>query len=473
LRSKRFLFIILALLIFACGFSAIFLFSKLYDENDVNIYGKTYSSTELIYHNSLLSGVYTAHTLKPSFKIDEDGTALIKNYNMVASGTGLGSFDFEKLGKLKEVKLTKKNFDNYFRGDKKAWSSTETPEKIRKSNKMSWEFIYENINGYSVYFLLQNNNDMYAVLWYADSERVTDEHSDDSFVRYMFKIQESVPLQSFDFSENEIYSYYDSVEKIFKPNIILSKADNTFQFTYSLYSSHIGRGTYELTEEYLTLYDERNTYVFKTSGEDFVFDAQKSSPIPKFRYSADSYEAQSPVPDGAIFSRSVAQSYIEAQDIQVTERNTVDNAVGRAVLAEYDTESPDGLMRAESHVILKEEKFSPTPPISEATSISDYVTVYIVFMHRTYKVDGGTFETIDSTFLPAKLTFEERYTDNEPNYILTDFVASHSDDETKELFPEDITDDVLNCDKYYTELTIKANKKASELFDDIIDIKND
>lgn len=99
------------------------------------------------------------------------------------------------------------------------------------------------------------------------------------------------------------YSFTDSVDSM-APTVLLSEADGTFQFTYSVLSSSIAYGQYELTDKTLTLRndDGESTYVFRVQGDSFVFDASKSSKIPKYRYSANADAAECPVPDGAVFA---------------------------------------------------------------------------------------------------------------------------------------------------------------------------
>ena len=107
-----------------------------------------------------------------------------------------------------------------------------------------------------------------------------------------------------------IYVYDRSVEPI-PPKLILSEENQTFQFTYSMFSSYIAVGTYERTEDTLTLHTDDGLYtyvfdiyeVFGTKELWFIFDASRSSPIPEYRYSGDSDETACPVPDGAAFGQ--------------------------------------------------------------------------------------------------------------------------------------------------------------------------
>lgn len=103
----------------------------------------------------------------------------------------------------------------------------------------------------------------------------------------------------------QLYICKDSVDPI-APRFTLSPNTNQFQFSYSAYSSYLPYGTYDLTDGTLTLRtnDGKNVYVFHARENGFVFDAAESSKIPQYKYSGNSKETQSPVPDGAVFTRT-------------------------------------------------------------------------------------------------------------------------------------------------------------------------
>ena len=101
-----------------------------------------------------------------------------------------------------------------------------------------------------------------------------------------------------------VYTYYSPLEPI-NPTVTLNVKGGTFVFEYSVFSSYIAMGKYELTEDELILRtgDGMYTYVFIPDGKDYVFDASRSSELPKYMYSEDAIEAISPVPDGALFEK--------------------------------------------------------------------------------------------------------------------------------------------------------------------------
>lgn len=99
------------------------------------------------------------------------------------------------------------------------------------------------------------------------------------------------------------YICKDTVDFI-APSVTLYPDSHKFMFTYSGFSSNIPMGTYEMTEEKLTLNvsGSDDVYVFKVNGNNLYFDAENSVEIPKYKYSQNS-QPQYPFEDGANFSR--------------------------------------------------------------------------------------------------------------------------------------------------------------------------
>lgn len=104
------------------------------------------------------------------------------------------------------------------------------------------------------------------------------------------------------------YVFKDSVDPL-PPDILLNyhEQGKSFMFMYSGYSSYLPFGTYEIVGDDLILRteDKTYTYIFKIVENGLIFDASRSSQIPSYRYSGDSYETKSPVPDGAFFEREL------------------------------------------------------------------------------------------------------------------------------------------------------------------------
>jgi len=104
--------------------------------------------------------------------------------------------------------------------------------------------------------------------------------------------------------KKRIYTYEESVEEMSKPYLSLDKENRKFQFFWSMFSSYIAQGTYEVEDNEIICKtdDGNNVYTFEIlEGEGYKFIESNSSRIPKYKYSSDAKEALAPVVDGAIF----------------------------------------------------------------------------------------------------------------------------------------------------------------------------
>lgn len=104
--------------------------------------------------------------------------------------------------------------------------------------------------------------------------------------------------------KKRIYTYEESVEEMSKPYLSLDKENREFQFFWSMFSSYIAQGTYEVKDNEIICKtdDGNNVYTFEIlEGEGYKFIESKSSRIPKYKYSGDATESFAPVVDGAIF----------------------------------------------------------------------------------------------------------------------------------------------------------------------------
>jgi len=104
--------------------------------------------------------------------------------------------------------------------------------------------------------------------------------------------------------KKRIYTYEESVEEMSKPHLMLDKENRKFQFFWSMFSSYIAQGTYEVKDNEIICKtdDGNNVYTFEIlEGEGYKFIESKSSRIPKYKYSGDATESFAPVVDGAIF----------------------------------------------------------------------------------------------------------------------------------------------------------------------------
>lgn len=98
-----------------------------------------------------------------------------------------------------------------------------------------------------------------------------------------------------------IYVYHDSPDPM-EPTLRLSNIDKRFSFSYSIYSSFIAIGEYEIKRDVLYLRCDGSDTEYRFNIEDgaYVFDEKNSSPVPKYKYWSEG-EEEACVPDKARF----------------------------------------------------------------------------------------------------------------------------------------------------------------------------
>ena len=153
-------------------------------------FGKIYrlEETTYVYGKQLISSV--------AYPIDYARYLLTEELNLMCKEgitLSMEGDDWVLLGKMQEVKLTEENFDACFR----EWEGLSgmpmdfSPKEYRKANEKAWQLLVTPKEEMSYYLLRQKNGDMYLVCWYYDSEREDAPESDDSQVRWMFKLTEA------------------------------------------------------------------------------------------------------------------------------------------------------------------------------------------------------------------------------------------------------------------------------------------
>ena len=203
--------------------------------------------------------------------------------------------EYDYIGVIYYTELTEDNFDYLFsEGFKRSGLSAE---KLRRENH---KFYIAGDEENRLHILLfQNDGSAYLVTGYYDEK-----NKGNSYAERVYELTTPAMLSYEDVvsgeEESNVYKFYDSID-IIEPEITLY-GNGEFQFIYSGLSSYIGWGSYILTEDTLTLptSDGMYVYVFDVTSEGFRFDAERSSELQKFRYHPDE-EAQTPVPDGALF----------------------------------------------------------------------------------------------------------------------------------------------------------------------------
>lgn len=278
--------------------------------------------TELVVENGVYSFVQTAENA-PTYYVGSD-------MMLYASSD---TDEYICYGELTECEISTDKFDSRFAG-----FYFDGIEDIKENNERMWE-VYSPYNGSvrELHILLeQKDGGVYIGYGYYDSGSEEPLNFDDSMIRWFYKadaVKGSAPevyrsVENMYHDPNtdailavitEAYVCNDSPEEILKPTISLSESDKRFQFTYSMFSSDLCVGSYEKTSNELILRtdDGENIYYFVYDGRNYRFDADRSSSIPKYKYSMDS-EPEPPFGDDAVFSpKQVTTPIIDSTEADI------------------------------------------------------------------------------------------------------------------------------------------------------------
>ena len=141
----------------------------------------------------------------------------------------------------------------------------------------------------------------------------------DDAVKYLKKLSKGAaphyPMGEAAVNEKkEVYVFKNSPD-LMSPTLILSPDEKRFQFTYSLFSSELNTGTYEISDKTLVLTTEDGGRVYTFTASEtgaYVFDAERSEKIPSYKYK-EGMEPQCPVPDGAEFLSRIGISPVSSR----------------------------------------------------------------------------------------------------------------------------------------------------------------
>ncbi len=165
-------------------------------------------------------------------------------------------------------------------------SDSKSYESIDESDKY-WEF---NFNSECNEVWIGNGKNFSAIYKIYNHEKV---------IQLFESIEKNNNIKSNPYKK---YVYSDSENELTQPRIILFEQDHSFQFLYSLLSSYLNWGYYEIKDDNLILRTDDGKYIysFKIEENGLIFDAENSTELPEYKYSFDE-DAEAPVPDGAFF----------------------------------------------------------------------------------------------------------------------------------------------------------------------------
>lgn len=246
--------------------------------------GSQYEGKKIIYETAILSSILFTEDNIPIFGISEDNFHLYtSDWPIITTHSSM--YD---IGELKKIDLKKSTFEDLLKAG--IWSDGYSFNTLINNNKNA--FFVEDTEHNRLYYLLEQQN---GAIYIAQG------HSEPDMIRYIFEMSAIPDI----FTDSmETFIYVDSHEPI-SPTLSLNHTEGTFSFSYSGFSSYLPRGKFKSNKDGIICKtdDGLYTYTFRKSANGYIFDADKSSDLPKYKYSEDSDVAISPVPNKALFKK--------------------------------------------------------------------------------------------------------------------------------------------------------------------------
>ncbi len=307
--------------------------------------GNQYEGEKIVFEGGMFSSIIYTDNNIPIFGVSEENFHLYtSDWPIITTHSSM--YD---IGELKKVDLKKEKFEDLFTSTQ--WKEDYSLKTLIKENKNAF-FVGDYGHNRIYYLLEQKNGEIYIAQGYSDT----------NIIRYVFKMKAASDILT---DNTGVYTYVDSPEQI-SPTLNINYSDGSFTFNFSGFSSYIAKGKFITSGKNIICKtdDGKYNYVFEKSDNAYIFDADKSSPLPKYKYSADSETAVSPVPDGALFKKLIASEgknpYFNAKVIAIFENSILVKPLEN-----------NGVINKDKEYIVSTDVIStnPVPELSDRTEI--------------------------------------------------------------------------------------------------------
>ena len=193
------------------------------------------------------------------------------------------------------------------------------------SSPGSVEFVIDEDYRVTVYERKKGSVFAYAVVKYGEEERYYhasyNDYADAVAILHTPESVSEEPVEGF-----YSYSYITDHDSAY---ISLNPNTKTAFFSLSSFSDYVIEGTYQdyIDRIFILANDKEHKYVLRWKGDNLIFSADESTPVPEYRYSENSEPAVC-IPDGAIFeSNGFEQYYIDRITADIDNDGTNESCV--------------------------------------------------------------------------------------------------------------------------------------------------
>lgn len=354
-------------------------------------------------------------------------------------------FEWEDLGHMDEITLNEDNFDTRLRNTQ-IWYDGLSVNKLKGENKRAWQ-LHASDNGYdSLYLLLeQKNGEFYLCYGYYNVEGVVDPNSDSSFIRWIYRLEQTEPtflgsenMKRLTYGYNLAYAGYSDNSKIFTRSLNLKKMSVSSIQHLPIYKIETEEELEKFKKDFSDIFDfsqngnGQSSFDRAVKYHDFdvssLFVIYVTAPSLSYEFSVDSVyningefiaHIQRTAPeagDTAMMGQFIALS-INKSDIadctsfdadlnnKFSDHMRLNTAIEAAIRNNNKDSFASGEYQCEAFTILKSESY----PVPESASENEQarLKLYMLTLYETYGVKNGGLELFGASASPAILTLIE------------------------------------------------------------------
>ncbi len=399
-------------------------------------FAHSYRVESISYDAAHYNFAYTPETA-PLYNLTSDCTLMILEDKK--------SNEWLQAGGFTEIALNEGNFDEYFRIDA-IWDGTSANE-LRKNNEKAWKAVVSPDIPDSVfyYLMLQENGDVYLTYGYFNPANNADKKSDDSSIRWVFK------LARYDLLSCNAVS--DGLNCYIEP----SYYPNGFDFDYkSVVAGSIndkGALVFDVDWDTDALIISEDYYAHGNIIEKETYELERNA---DGKFVLEVARRNDENEHANYFIKGESGTYVLHIDFPFAPKTTdLDTAIHNAIMEHNKDRYYKGVFTCESHIVLATEAGGPASAGQIGT-----LTVYALALYEEYDLSEEGIQSVSGGCSPVALTFHV----TETGYALSEYWesgdgADYSDD-IRDKFPEDVLDTIWNPQNHVDALKAENHQKA-------------
>ena len=277
-------------------------------------------------------------------------------------------------------------------------------------------------------------------------------------VVYNGELQETYPVRIPKAYRVEIISPAETIKGNLKT--YYKNADGTWQFDGRLYQYRL-----EITGRMHNAAQD-STFVFLSNVPTISF--ERAWRAAGYSSNSEDYFAPEEAVLVEMFTGKSSVSAFEMNEhLKEKPETKLDGAISEAIRSQTQTDTPDGLLNTESHIVLANEIVSGTPKAGQQDPVQEE-TVFVYYLNMQFRIQDMQPEEYNSTYGQAFITFT---VDENGEYTLKSFkrpqYSAEYDENMEKRFASAVADVAANEEKYNRQLRDDCWENAADYLNNL------